>query len=237
MVQFFAMSVAAVGADEIAVEFNVDTGADRKEISPYIYGINEWSFGDLPEGTVAARRVGGNRLTGYNWENNASNAGEDWYNSSDNHLVRNLPAEKQDEPGAVVTDFHDDVLASEADYSLFTLQMAGYVAADKDGEVSEAETAPSERWKEVKFNKEGDLSLTPDVTDDTVYMDEFVNFIVENYGTADTETGVKGYSLDNEPALWSETHPRIHPEKVTCDELISKTTELAKTVKSIDPEA
>jgi len=44
-------------------------------------------------------------------------------------------------------------------------------------------------------------------------------------------TGVRGYCLDNEPALWFDTHPRIHPDKVTYIELINKSVALSTAVK------
>ena len=117
------------------------------------------------------------------------------------------------------------------------LLCAGYVSADKNGTVTEAESAPSSRWNKVEFRKNGELSLTPDLTDDVVYMDEYVNYIVKTLGDASTETGIQAYSLDNEPVLWNDTHPRLHSEEVTNEELISKSIELAKVVKEIDPKA
>ena len=75
--------------------------------------------------------------------------------------------------------------------------MAGYVAADKAGTVLESEAAPSSRWKEVKFKKDTALTLEPDVTDDYVYMDEYVNYLVKTLGDSTTSTGIQAYSLDN----------------------------------------
>ena len=68
-------------------------------------------------------------------------------------------------------------------------------------------------------------------------MDEEVNFLVNKYGKANSNTGIKGYSLDNEPALWPSTHPRIHPNKTTVKEMIEKSTATALAVKNIDPSA
>ncbi|CDM70397.1 Glycoside hydrolase family 44 [Clostridium bornimense] len=215
------------------VNISVNTKEDRTKISPYIYGTN---FDDL-SATVNSRRFGGNRLTAYNWENNASSAGSDWNQSSDNHLVNGLSSSKQNEPGAAVTDFHDTNIKNDIDYSLVTLQMAGYVAKDTNGTVNEWEKAPSNRWAEVKVSKGSSLSTTPNTNDNYVYMDEFINFLVTKYGKSNTTKGIKGYSLDNEPALWSENHPRIHSNKVTCSELISKSVELSKALKKIDSNA
>ena len=63
------------------VNITVDTGKDRKAISPYIYGVNA----ELMENDVSCKavRAGGYRYSAYNWETNASNAGADWKNISD----------------------------------------------------------------------------------------------------------------------------------------------------------
>lgn len=225
----------AAAADTGTISISIDTTSERAAISPYIYGGN-WEFNNAK---LTAKRLGGNRITGYNWETNYSSAGSDWQQSSDTYLLSNgkIPTDRWAEPGVVVTDFHDKNLQAGEPYSLVTLQAAGYVAADANGTVTEADTAPSARWKEVKFKKDAPLSLTPDTTDGYVYMDELVNFLVNKYGSASTATGIKGYAIDNEPALWPSTHPRIHPQKPTCAELVDKNINLSKTVKSIDPAA
>jgi len=217
------------------VDVSIDTELNGSTISPYIYGVNQ----DIDGLTSTARRFGGNRTTGYNWENNASNAGSDWIHSSDNYIPESMGIDKAnyETPGIVATTFHNKTLTNKFPYSLITLQAAGYVSADKNGEVSETEKAPSSRWKEVKFAKNAKFTLTPDLTDNYVYMDEYVNFLVNKFGNASTATGIKGYSVDNEPCLWSSTHSRIHPEKATCEEIIEKTTELSKAVKNVDPYA
>jgi mannan endo-1,4-beta-mannosidase len=70
-----------------------------------------------------------------------------------------------------------------------------------------------------------------------VYVDEEVNFLVNRYGPASGQTGVKAYSIDNEPALWPSTHPRIHPDTTRCAELIARISAGAKAVKSVDQSA
>ena len=222
-----------------SINVNIDTSQENAKISPYIYGSNYDSSSPanpLMEGATTAR-LGGNRTTAYNWENNASSAGSDWQHSSDNNLVMYDTAALQNVPGQAYTDFQDKVTSLGSTYSLVTLQMAGYVAKDKKGTVSEAEAAPSARWDEVKATKGSEFSLTPDLTDKYVYMDEFMNSLISKYGKANTNTGIKGYSLDNEPDLWANTHPRIHKDKTTCAEIISRSTEYAKMVKNMDSNA
>ena len=84
---------AAYAANSYKMNINIDLGADKKEISPYIYGINQYGI-DVNKVSATAYRQGGNRMTAYNWENNASNAGSDWKHSSDNNLSNsNEPAD------------------------------------------------------------------------------------------------------------------------------------------------
>ncbi len=219
---------------QFTVNILVNPEEDRKPISPYIYGANQ----DVKEVKHTARRIGGNRLTGYNWETNMSNAGSDWNHSSDYFLpwAMGIPENQYNIPAIVLTEFHKQSLSMGA-ISLITLQMAGYVAKDSNGTVLESETAPSPRWAEVKFRKNAPFFLNPDTSDNYVYMDELLNYLINKFGKANTDTGIKGYILDNEPDLWSSTHPRIHPNKLTCSELISKSIELAKVIKEMDPYA
>ncbi len=218
-----------------AVDFSVDLSATPVPISPYVYGCNDWAAQGDRSVPVPVERQGGNRMTGYNWENNASNAGSDWYHSSDNYLVSSLPYAQQSVPGIVLTMSIDSARVAGA-RSVMTLPLAGYVAADKNGTVSEAQTAPSSRWKAVLVQKATPLSTTPDTSDGYVYLDEEVNFLLSRYGSA-SQGGVLGYCLDNEPGLWSSTHPRIHPNPVRCSELVSRNVAAAHVVKTLDGDA
>lgn len=225
------ISADAAGSYDMAVTVNL--AGEKKAISPHIYGVNDSGDGsNLKNVTVDTVRQGGNRLTGYNWETNYSNAGEDWHNSSDTNI-----GDDTDGCGYAGRRLSATCQKNNIPYKMTTLQMAGYVAADKAGTVLESEAAPSSRWKEVKFKKDTALTLEPDVTDDYVYMDEYVNYLVKTLGDSTTSTGIQAYSLDNEPVLWNDTHPLLHSKEVSSKELISKSIELASVVKDIDPNA
>jgi hypothetical protein len=139
-------------------------------------------------------------------------------------------------PGGVITAWHDQSLALSAASGL-TLEMAGYVAADMDGPVAESEMAPSARWDAAPFAKGSPFTTAPNLYDGNVYMDEQVNFMVSRYGSAATANGVKFYLLDNEPDLWANTHPRIHPAAVGALELVTRSAALARAIKAVDPAA
>ena len=230
-----AMPVSFTAGAESSYNMNVTVNLDgeKKAISPYIYGMNQYgNINNYKNVTVNAVRQGGNRYTGYNWETNWSNAGEDWVNSSDTNI-----GDDKDGAGYAARKLSQECVDYNVPYKFTTLQMAGYVAADKNGTVAENEKAPSARWNEVVFKKDGELSLTPDLTDGKVYMDEYVNYLVQTLGDATTPTGIQGYSLDNEPFLWNDTHPLLHSEEATANELIDKAIELGTVVKGIDPNA
>jgi len=234
-IAFSGWCVSRVQAD-ISVTYTIDTQQDVSPISPYIYGYN---FEQVTAQNLTVRRMGGNRLTGYNWETNFSNAGSDWQHSSDEYMSSYIPSAQRQTPGKVITDFVDANLAAGR-ASLITLQMAGYVAADKNGTVTESQVAPSTRWKDVIYKKTTPFCSpagSPDKTDNAVYMDELVNYLVTRYGSTSSTSGVRFYALDNEPALWSNTHPRILPLKPTCVELLNRSVALASAVKDVDPDA
>ena len=228
-------TVCIASAEGNTVNITVNTQTDRKAISPYIYGVNaELMYTDV---SATAIRAGGNRYSAYNWETNASNAGADWHHSSDAHLVRDLSDDMKEVPGATALNLAQVCKEKNHAYPLMTLQMAGYVAADMNGDVGESQTAPSNRWNEIRYAKGSGFSLKPDLDDGVVYMDEFVNYLVKKLGSSASKNGIKGYSLDNEPALWNNTHSRVHPDKVTCREIVERSAELAGAVKNVDPNA
>lgn len=223
----------SVSADYI-VEINVSTAHDKRRISPYIFGINEAV--DAEGLTAYAIKQGGDRFSTYNFENNFSNAGASYFNTSDNSLVAGMTEEKGQLPAAAV----ESLLAKSKEYNIpftiTTLPMMGYVAADGNGPILSDQLAPSERWLSLRDRKDGPLSLTPDLTDGFVYSDEYINLLLNKNGKS-TYGGIKAYALDNAPTMWQGTHKVAHPEPITCDELMTKSISLAKVVKGLDDRA
>lgn len=204
-------------------------------ISPYLYGVN--SGADMSKVTAKSFRLGGNRMSAYNWENNMSNAGSDYKNMSDMYLITNVADEFKRVPGGAALDAAKTSVDNNIPYTLLTLQMLGYTSSDKKGSVSEKNAAPSDFWCKVENRKNGEFSLEPDKKDGVVYMDEYLNYLFNKVGKSDSGKGFKGFALDNEPALWQHTHSRVRREPLTCTELIEKSTDLASLVKDMDENA
>ena len=241
-VRFLALLLVAVMfcsaaiAANINVTYNINTDVNRTPISKYIYGTN--STGNSNYTLV---RSGGNRLTAYNWENNWSNAGADWWWENDQYLSSSAT------PGKYVTDFRQSCINNKQD-SIVTLQMAGYVSDSVFGMVDcNLYAAPSYYFKKVVFAKGAPFCSPPGspvTTDANVYMDEFVNFLVSTYGHAGDPNGVKFYDLDNEPDLWyasgaspHATHWEVHPFDPCCAEYKDKSVAVSLAVKNVDPNA
>ena len=85
----FPQMIAVAEDSSYSMNVSVDLSGEHKEISPYIYGVNIYGNENrLKDLNINAVRQGGNRMTAYNWENNASNAGSDWKHSSDDNLTK-----------------------------------------------------------------------------------------------------------------------------------------------------
>jgi hypothetical protein len=83
-----------------------------------------------------------------------------------------------------------------------------------------------------------DTSISTDVAGapDATFVKNWVSHIIATFGTANT-TGVKFYTLDNEPGLWHTTHRDVHPTPLTYAESYARGSVYAAGVKSIDPNA
>ncbi|MFQ3588053.1 MAG: glycoside hydrolase family 44 protein [Fimbriimonadaceae bacterium] len=206
--------------------FTVDP-TQAVEISPYIYGTNfpDWEGLNTP---FPFARQGGNRMSAYNWETNASNAGSDWHHQNDGYLG------ESDEPGWTVRRFFEPAQSRGAAV-LLTVPTLGYVSADKnaDGDVNQ-----TPNYREVRFHRSlptkpgGAFAYPPDTTDRVVYQDEFVAWVEK----ARSKTTPIWYSLDNEPDLWAHTHARLVPKNPGYAGIIANNVAFAGAIKAVAPD-
>ena len=226
--QSITFTTGAASAPTVTISIDP---AQAKAISPWIYGVNFYNQISGAPGNLTLDRTGGNRWTAYNWENNASNAGNDWYYSSDDYLGGGTtPAE------AVRGIIEADRARGAA--SLMTVQMQGYAAADKNGSVDLNDPNHiANRFRQVAYQKGSAFTATPAANDSSVYMDEFLwalrgKFPGDIYADPATPTFV---SLDNEPDLWFATHKEIQPVQMAPAEFFQRTIALSQSLKALDP--
>jgi hypothetical protein len=225
MMPLLALLLAAAG-QETPLTWQVD-GSRKQPISPYVYGVNHPKW-DKDGWKTPLSRAGGNRLTAYNWETNASNAGSDWQHQNDNLMGTDVPGEAM-RRGVAGSFEHGAAI-------VMTVPIIGHVAADKNGggDVNKSPDFLNKRFFVSLPKKEGPFADTPDLADGKVYQDEFIAWLEKKFPGAHPPIF---YCMDNEPELWSSTHARIHPEKVRFDELVRLNTEYAAAVKRVAPKA
>jgi hypothetical protein len=216
------------------INYVVDPSQNRVAVSPYIYGTNEIAKVDskVREPNLKLIRYGGNRWTAYNWENNASNAGTDYGpNSSDSYLS------DSNVQGDAVKSRVDDAFALSA-AAMVTIPIVDYVSADKNGIVSSVATDANVRWvRNFPNSGSGKIAAVPDSTDRFVYQDQFVNWLQNAYKDQLNSDRKIFYSLDNEPGLWSGTHPLVHPNPATYAEMAKRTVDFSSMIKRVAPDS
>jgi hypothetical protein len=211
----------------VDVTFDVQTDRDARSISPMIYGIN-FDIRDVANQRWGVIRSGGNRLTAYNWENNASNAGSDYLFQNDGSMSGS------DEPAKPLLDIIDAASSIDAP-TVITIPNVDYVSADKNGGGDVRNSGPNylaTRFKRNYPKKPSALAPAPDVHDNAVYQDEFVAYL-----KAKRPKSHLLFSMDNEPELWSHTHAEVYPKPVTYADLWQRNRDYAKAVKASWPGA
>ena len=228
---------AGVKAVWAQVQFTINSQQAVKAISPYIYGANSSTIT-----SATMQRLGGNRWTAYNWENNDSNAGSDYHFQNDSYLSSSTT------PGAAVLGAIQSA-ATKGQALLLTIPTNGYVSADRlgngdvrypNGDTGKAKL-PQATVLATRFVPEyaakpggpGSFILNPSTTDGAVYQDEFVNWV--NHKIAPGQQVI--YDLDNEPALWSSTHAEVHPTPATYQEMVNDSIAYATAIKAVSPNA
>lgn len=227
---------------------SVDVRRDRHTIARDIYGVN--FAAELGSATVSRRvgitvdRWGGNSTSRYDWTTGFHNTGADWY-------FENIPPD----PGRLPHLRHIDGDRAAGRRTVLTVPMIGWVPRTDSpsahpylcgfpASIFGVQQSTDAEWDPGCGNgrsSDGD-ALTPGspaLTSRAVDAGDigmFVEDLVDRYGGA-SAGGVRYMELDNEPALWHETHRDVHPEPLTYDELLGLTVAYARAIKRTDPSA
>lgn len=225
----------------------IDVRKDRHAISPDIYGVN---FADEVGSASAVQRLGvtvsrwgGNSTSRYSWTTGFHNTGSDWY-------FENIPPDA----GKLPHLRHIDRDRTAGRRTVLTLPMIGWVpkaSSPRDHPFAcgfPTSEYPNQRSTDPWDPHCGDgvaANGTPITGNDPTWtsrradaddIGDLVRDLVDRYGRA-SAGGVRYLELDNEPALWSETHRDVHPAPVTYDELMDRTIAYATAIKAADPSA
>jgi len=236
-----------------AVTVAVDSSLDRRAVSPHIFGVNFGTASQAAAMKWPARRWGGNSVTRYNWQNDTSNKGSDWF-------FMNVPDDNPD-PGSLPFGSSADRFLTETRASggepILTVPLIGWTpkARQKDwgfsvakyGAQTENECTAS-GWPDwciadagngvraAGGNVTGNDPLDTSIAIGPSFVTAWMDHLAAQFGTAGNG-GIRWYALDNEPALWNSTHRDVHPEPLTFDELWTRTRDTAAAIKAKDPAA
>ncbi len=257
--------VASTSPFQVGPTLSIDLKADRHAINEDIYGMN-FASRELAEAVrLPVKRWGGNATSRYNWQNDTSNKGSDWYYenvSSANSNPGSLP------DGSAADRFVEENRRTGTK-TLLTAPLLGWVAKRRvEGHPYDCGFSVAKYGKQAPY---GNMAATdpydPDCgtgiisyemasdgktkipiyvtgnnpTDTSVaiepsFIEEWLQHLVGKYGTAENG-GVAYYNLDNEPMLWNGTQRDVHPQPASYDEMRDRTYQYAAAIKNIDPSA
>lgn len=222
----------------------VDCSAQGTPISPLIYGIavdfqhnakdaHQWALG------ATARRWGGNSSTRYNWQlGSAWNTAADWFFENVRYT------------GNVQWTYREFLQEDMAHHveSALTIPILGWVAKDITSSGFPKSQFPDQaafdgyrpeagngKGKDQKLLTPGSPTLTSMAATPAFYRAWIEAIVAEDKKRG--SRSVRQYILDNEPALWSETHRDVHPEPLSYDELLAKTLAVGDAIRAADPDA
>ncbi|MBV9993452.1 MAG: cellulase [Alphaproteobacteria bacterium] len=236
------LSTSAFAATTATV--TIDATANRHAIDPRIYGVNFATPQELALLNAPLNRNGGNATTSYNWLQNATNLGRDWYYES-------YPGDGA-KAGADADAFVAKSKGANAE-PMLTVPLIGWVA--KLG--NNRSILPS--FSVQKYGAQCDTDYwDPDagngwtadcssyvtgndpndsyVADTPADEQKWVRHLVKRWGTSDAG-GVKYYLMDNEPSIWFDTHRDSHPIGPHATEYRDKVVAAAAAIKQVDPHA
>jgi len=248
----FAFVLASLGADVTpvteanpAITVNVDAAVKRAPIDPRIYGVAFADTATLLDLGATMNRWGGNAMSRYNWAFSTANRAKDYY-------FENIPDDVSSGDGSNGKSADDFIGATRAAGAepIMTIPMMGLLPKDRSircgyliskyGPQDDADfmwrpdcgNGKSGGLRMLHVNDPSDTSSVFPASHQTAW----VQHLKDTWGAA-SAGGVRYYSLDNEPGLWSFDHWDVHPNGSTYDEVWSKMEEYGAAIRATDPGA
>ncbi|MDR7210696.1 glycoside hydrolase family 44 protein [Flavobacterium piscis] len=237
IVSFCSLTSTATFAQ--AVQITVDAVANKKKVSPYIYGKND--FFDRPDqfykdiGLRFTRLNGGNNASAYNWQAKLT-VHPDWYN---NVYTTDWGVAAQ----KINTAFPDM-------QGMFAFQLLGRAASNSNNNFDDWGYNQAQYWSGHSQNLAGGgvvnpaggskalVDGNPELFSIPWPADSSVGILNDWFGA-----GGKGlnkeqfvyWNMDNEADIWHGTHDWAMPTLLSAADFMDRYIELAKKAKAIYP--
>jgi hypothetical protein len=249
---FYLDNLRLVGAAEPppadSLTLSVNAAAARKPINADIYGLHEADEAFAAEIGLPVRRNGGNLTTRYNWKNNATNSGLDYYFvnraadiSADDFIAR----DRRTSTKSIITIPMTGWVAKDSDNAScgFSVTKYGYLPQQFGSLTPTNPYHPHCGTGVTGFSAGGSATFYKPVdrADTSVPFSPadaqaWVAQLVASYGLAG-QGGVPLYSLDNEPDLWASTHADLVQTAPRYQEFRDTTYQYAAAIKQADASA
>lgn len=235
---------APLRAQNPAITVKVDANANKKPISPLIYGLAFPAVGQIADLNCPLNRSGGNTTTRYNWKLNADNKGRDWYFESiaypsavagegaDTFIKNNKQAGAESMITIPLIEWVAKVGANRGKLSSFSIAKYGQQKDNDSQWFPDAGNGVKTNGKYVTGNSPSDANVASNST----FQQGWVKHLVQKWGKANAG-GARYYMMDNESSLWFDTHRDVRPIGLKMDEMRDKIIDYAGKVKAIDPTA
>lgn len=240
----------ALFADNPPVTVNVNNAANRHPIDPRIYGAAWATSAEITSLGLTLNRWGGNAMSRYNWVFSTANRCKDYYfynipdsvsgghpagwNSADDFisLTRNAGAQPVmtipmlallPKDATKRCSFPQSLFPGQEEYSTFEPITCG------NGRTDEGNGMVGDGPRILGVADPNNISTSYPLS----HQGDWVQHMITTWGNA-AAGGMRYYSLDNEPGLWSFDHWDAHPSGTTYDEVWAKMSELGAIIRAKD---
>jgi len=214
----------------------------RQTISPYIYGVNFATAEQLKAIRYPVNRWGGNAVTRYSYITDSNNHASDWYFED---IANDLPDPSKLPAGSSVNSFVQDTINNKAKVLLTTpiigwrpfdrVKRCGFSVA-KYGKQQQTDPYEADCGNGVKPDGTlvtGNDPLETSIVTDPSFNVDWIKYLDSTFGSGT----VRWFQMDNEPALWHQTHRDVHPKPLTYDELWNRTVAYGGALKTAFPDS
>jgi len=255
-------SVTVTAGGGRAVTVNINTLANRHQISPFIYGNNDQTISDISDVGYTYSRWGGNDASNYNWLLQTRNSAADYYfedyggagdsvgmitnvQNAGSHVLTTMPMMSW-VAGQAENSSNHNWSFSVAIYGA-QCSVDPYNTDAGNGQKTDCQTPVTANAVTTAYYPLVDSAQNcpAGTTSGTTCVDRqtWAKALAAAFGSEtcsvpySTIASCHFYDLDNEPDIWNGTHRDVHPVASGYDELANLYEQEATNLKTWDPAA
>ena len=255
-------SVTVTSSSGTAIAVNIDTLANRHQISPFVYGNNDQTISEISDVGYTYSRWGGNDASNYNYLLQTRNSAADYYfedYGGAGDQVQLIKDTQNAGSHALTTMATMDWVAGEAENSgnrnwSYSVAIYGaqcsvdpYNTDAGNGQKTDCKTPVTTNAVTTAYYPlvdtaqncpAGSISGTTCIDRET-----WAKALAAAFGSGtcsvpySTIASCHFYDMDNEPDIWNGTHRDVHPVAAGYDELANLYEQEATNLKTWDPAA